>query len=138
MWLRKGGRRFRRNLRGGFLQVSFQKQTFFFFLTKIHTVLQKQPLHQLYQLYFYLKQTGTHGPQSTPGSVSVSENEQVTGKASGDRRVRGPWWQVPKLGACPPHKGKLQWGRGLERRLCLAVAACMAQKGPSAPPLSIR
>lgn len=102
----KGGRRFRRNLRGGFLQVSFQKQIFFF-LTKIHTVLQKQPLHQLYQLYFYLKQTGTHGPQSTPGSVSVSENEQATGKASGDRRVRGPWWQSPSLVPARPTKDKL-------------------------------
>ena len=103
VWLRKGGRRFRRNLRGGFLQVSFQKQIFFF-STKIHTASQKQPLHQLYQLYFYLKQTGTHGPQSTPGSVSVSENERVTGKSSGDRSMRGPWWQVPKIGACLPHK----------------------------------
>lgn len=99
----KGRETLPQKLKGRFPTSQFS-ETDFFFLTKIHTASQKQPLHQLYQLYFYLKQTGTHGPQSTPGSVSVSENEQVTGKASGDRSVRGPWWQVPEIGACLPHK----------------------------------
>lgn len=61
------------------------------------------------------------------GSVSVSENEQVTGKASGDTRGSWPWRQAHVISACLPRRHRL---RGAGRRWEAARVAHVAHQGP--------
>lgn len=68
--------------------------------------------------------------EKLPGSVSVSENEQATGKASGDPRGSWPWWQADVIRACLPRRHR---PRGAGRPREAARVAHAAHQGPCLP-----